>query len=152
MTGKKSFLFGGIICVILVLGSVFMIRENGNVEEKGHEIFPIWHETTERNENDEIKMSFVRLSVGEEHDEIALSIENCGVDPIYYGEKYYIEYLENDKWYTVYKQEWVPSVSCEILPHNKTVSTYSIQKGLLSLSGVYRIYVEDLGYCEITIQ
>mgnify|MGYP007033928414 FL=1 len=80
--GKKSFLFGGIICVILVLGSVFMIRETDNVEEKGHEIFPIWHETTERNENDEIKMSFVRLSVGEEHDEIALSIENCGVDPI----------------------------------------------------------------------
>ena len=34
MKGKKSFLFGGIICVILVLGSVFMIRENDKEREE----------------------------------------------------------------------------------------------------------------------
>ena len=65
------------------------------------------------------------------------------------GGGYLVEYQYEGNWYTVYRPEGETEES--YLGEEREVNLVkAVPAGLFQITGTYRIYLTDLGYCEFT--
>ncbi len=69
-----------------------------------------------------------------------------GRDSVGHGTWNHVEYLYNGEWYGVW--EAVNSERLGFYPPGEQVISVYVPAGLFKLPSQYRIYVDDLGYCE----
>lgn len=131
----------------LVLMIVVVLREN-HIENK----FPMWKEAERFPSNPDVKMEFVGIDfdVLQDIDEILVKVQNLSGEQMSFGAAYEVEYLHDDKWYTVFSPGAVPALSWT-LGEEEITEKYQVVSGLFDEGGTYRLYVDGLGYCDIDI-
>ena len=84
-------------------------------------------------------------------DEVEVSLHKGLDGPEAMGGGYLVEYQYEGNWYTVYRPEGETEES--YLGEEREVNLVkAVPAGLFQITGTYRIYLTDLGYCEFTIQ
>lgn len=66
-----------------------------------------------------------------------------------YGAGFYIDYREDQTWFTVYEPQTVPLYSVQLEPEKTNRVSFVVPNDLFQTAGAYRLYVSDIGYCEI---
>ena len=114
--------------------------------------FPYWEEVSENEDQTaDVAFTLVEIQAKEQGEDIYLQLENTGDQELSYGDFFRIDYFSEHVWYTVYQPSAYPAVSNLLGIGQKYKVTYTVPPGLFHYSGSYRIYVENLGFCEIKI-
>lgn len=111
--------------------------------------FPVWEEAIVEPTVSDIFMDFRGITILDECALIELTVHNNTSDYICYswgGGK--IEYCYDDIWYTVYHQEAIGPFIQETFSPGDSLLEVSIPKNVLVKSGLYRVYIPFVQYCE----
>lgn len=137
----KTKVFLALLCAgILLLGAFALLVD--------HKKFPMWEIAEEKPVSSGAVLTFVELERKNEYDVVVVNMKNEGEQDVYYGYSPSIEYLKEGVWYTVYGPGG-PSVDCCLPPQEEMAYRCSVPSGLFDTPGMYRIYVDGAGYCEI---
>lgn len=137
----KAKVFLALFCAgILLLGAFVFLS--------GRRKFPMWEIAEEKPVSSGVVLTFVELERENEYDVVVINMKNAGERDVYHGYNSSIEYLKEGIWYTVYGPGG-PSIEGCLLPHEETAYRCSVPSGLLDTPGMYRIYIDGAGYCEI---
>lgn len=152
-TKKRKIIFFAItfFCIIGIV-VIFSLLEFSNKQNQ----FPIWEKSIDKETSSDVQIGFIGIdaytSSGDTiEDEIVVSLENTSSKQFSYGADYWVDYLFEEQWYTVYRPKSVKLYSVILDPYEKLELYYKIPHGLLKNSGLYRLYLDDLGYCLIDI-
>ena len=118
--------------------------------------FPLWEESLGQKVDSRVSFSFVGIHTGVDYgdtvmDEVEVSLHKGLDGPETMGGSYLVEYQYEGNWYTVYRPEGETEES--YLGEEREVNLVkAVPAGLFQITGTYRIYLTDLGYCEFTIE
>lgn len=92
--------------------------------------------------------------VGEDQstDQILLTLRKLPDQPLAtMGAAYHVEYQYNGTWYVVYDLGMFPAYGI-VLEEDEVPLDYRVPAGFFQVPGKYRVQVDDLGYCEFTVE
>lgn len=144
MKNKKTV---GIICCITAVIAVILIIVINNGQEKTP-IHELALNNEEINTNVLIEFGTIEFDSYNHVDTVHVMIVNNSNQDIYFGTNYKIDYLENDTWYTIYQPE-VTTMETRELNRGERSESYKVPDTVFVKDGCYRLYIENLGYCEI---
>lgn len=122
--------------------------------------FPVWEPVRSQRVNEAVTLECRSVEYGLPAGDLLadlpdISLENTGDREISYGLGFELQYLHDGQWYTVYRTDAVPAMALTLGPGCASRAAlgqwYAIPTGLLSLDGPYRLYLNDLGYCNIPL-
>lgn len=119
-------------------------------------LFAQWREAEEMNTEPRAAFTFdgFETGVGEDQstDQILLTLRKLPDQPLTaMGAAYHVEYQYNGTWYVVYDLCMFPA-SGTVLEEDEVPLDYSVPAGFFQVPGKYRVQVDDLGYCEFTVE
>ncbi len=144
----------GIALISVATLLFFLIYNHSGIEHR----FPMWEEAPEEPREpgfENIEMEFVGIdfdvpSGNQTVDQVLLTVENTGTNQVGYSMRYHIDYLYEGAWYMIYQPEEVMLAAQTLGPGSAELS-FSVPTGLLTKQGLYRIFIDGLGYCELDI-
>lgn len=86
---------------------------------------------------------------GEYQMSITVEISNPTDQDIHYGHGYALEYFYDGVWYELYSPLWAQGGGVVLEPGRTNTETYEVPLYVLGGTGKYRLYISDIGYCEI---
>lgn len=148
---KTLLLVLAFLCIIGIIVT-FVLLKGGNHQNE----FPIWEKATDEETVEGVQINFLGMNVltfsdDTEKDALVITLENTTTKQISYGEYYWVDYLSDGQWYTIYRPESAKAIGVILAPGEKRECVYDIPHGGLKKSGQYRMYLENLGYCQIDI-
>ena len=119
-------------------------------------LFAQWREAEEMDAEPRASFTFdgIETGVGEDQssDQILLTLHKLPDQPLAtMGAAYHVEYQYNGTWYVVYDLGMFPAYGI-VLEEDEVPLDYSVPAGFFQVAGKYRVQVDDLGYCEFTVE
>lgn len=151
---KSAVMWWAVIGIALVLVAaffLFLVYNGSGIEHQ----FPMWEKAPEELREpgfENIEMEFVGIdfdvpSGSRTADKILLTVENTGTSQVSYSKRYHVDYLYEGTWYTIYQPEEIMLVA-QTFDLGSAELSYLMPTGLLTKQGLYRIFIDGLGYCE----
>lgn len=155
-----------VIAAIFVLGSVFVLVQKMSAGQKAEEeipeweAYPEWDKVTAKDKiNSNARLTFTGIDFdvpvsGEDYsqDHILFRLENISDRyNINVGDIFRIDKQYEGEWYTIYYTPFSRLISIAYEPGADVQSKVQVPAGLITREGLYRVYLEDIGYCEMDI-
>ncbi len=167
MKKKRRVFLCLLLALVVVLCSVFgvlLYQEN-----QSRNWFPEWKEAPEYKSAPGVQLLFTGINFEIKRevydtsshpgevlyenvlDQILIRVSSS--DPVKYSEGYYLEYNHEGKWYRVFSVPPMPGLEHpQYLGAGETKElSFLVLSGLLSRKGTFRLYIADLGYCDMDI-
>lgn len=120
-------------------------------------LFAQWREAEERDTDPWVKITFDGIETGivlgdAVKDQVNVTLHKGADGPYTGGDGHIIEYQFKGAWYTVYDATLYGGRSRYLGEEPEISLKYLVPAGLFQITGTYRIYVWNLGYCEFTVE
>lgn len=120
-------------------------------------LFAQWREAEERDTDPRVKITFDGIETGIDlgdavKDQVNVTLHRGTDGPYTGGDGHIIEYQFKGAWYTVYDATVYGGRSRYLGEEPEVSMKYLVPAGLFQITGTYRIYVWNLGYCEFTVE
>ena len=120
-------------------------------------LFAQWREAEERDTDPRVKITFAGIETGIDlgdtvKDQVNVTLHRGTDGPYTGGDGHIIEYQFKGAWYTVYDATVYGGRSRYLGEEPEGSMKYLVPAGLFQITGTYRIYVWNLGYCEFTVE
>lgn len=138
----------------LIAVAIFVLADRSSVKHR----FPMWREVNEQESsfavNTDVSLElegidFSAYSQGEDAADTVHVAARCSVHDAACGVNYRVDYLAEEKWYTVYESSRIHKAPLQILKAGDNHLQYTVPAGLFHHKGQYRLYIDSLGFCEI---
>ncbi len=155
-----------VIAAIFLVGSGFVLGQRMSADQKAEEekpdweVYPAWDKVTMRDQvNSNARLTFTGIDFdvpvsGQDYsqDHILFRLENISDRyEINVGDVFRIDKQYEGEWYTIYYEPFSRLISISYKPGANVESKVKVPTGLIARKGLYRVYLKDLGYCEMDV-